>query len=319
MRPRAEGPEVLIAQAEGLGVSIGVTQQARLGQRISIPAPGQPLSRSPSPDFGASDILDGSTGVEADSEHFAMRVKIDGLTKAYGVPIFGRSIALDNVSLEFQSAELIAIVGANGAGKTTLLKSLVGILSPTSGAVLLDNERFSRRRIDLRRRIAYLPDVPLFFANTTVLKHISLYVACYKAERVGLDEQIVAWLQEFALLPKIDDQISTLSRGEKYKAALIALLAVDAELWLIDEPFASGMDPEGLAAFRKAARMAVERGATVIYSTQILEVAERFADRVCILQSGRVRTCDSLERLREIHGIQGGNLEAIYRRISDTP
>ncbi|MCA9166028.1 MAG: ABC transporter ATP-binding protein [Planctomycetales bacterium] len=248
-----------------------------------------------------------------------MQVKIDQLTKAYGMPMFGQTIALDNVFLEFPGAELVAIVGANGAGKTTLLESLVGIVASTSGAVFLDGERFSRSRIDLRRRIAYLPDVPLFFANTTVLKHISLYVACYEADRVGLDAEIVNWLQEFALLPKIDHQVRTLSRGERYKAALIALLAVNAELWLIDEPFASGMDPEGLLAFRKAARMAVERGVTVIYSTQILEVAERFSDRVCILQSGRVRTFDSIERLRDQHGIHGGDLEAIYRRISETP
>lgn len=77
------------------------------------------------------------------------------------------------------------------------------------------------------------------------------------------------------------------------------LLAIDPPIWLLDEPFASGMDPLGLTAFRRHAHQAAERGHTVIYTTQILEVAERFSDRVCVLHQGTVRAFGALDSLRE--------------------
>jgi ABC-2 type transport system ATP-binding protein len=230
---------------------------------------------------------------------------------------YQRRVALDHVSFEVHPGEVVAVLGPNGAGKTTLLKALIGLVVPTSGQILLDKQMFSRQRVDLRRRIAFLPDIPLHFNGATVLKHIGLYVACYDAERDGLDERVIAWLREFGMLSAFDSQIVALSRGQQYKASLISLLAVDAELWLLDEPFASGMDPEGLSAFRRNARAATERGRTVVYSTQILEVAERFADRICILHGGKVRAFDSLDRLRDAYGAADGELQTIYDRLSD--
>ena len=93
----------------------------------------------------------------------------------------------------------------------------------------------------------------------------------------------------------MESPIKLLSRGQIYKANLVGFLAVDPELWLIDEPFASGMDPQGLNAFKKHIRDAVERGKTVIYTTQLLEIAERFADRLCIISQGRIHAFDRVE------------------------
>jgi ABC-type multidrug transport system ATPase subunit len=240
------------------------------------------------------------------------------VTKVYR-NLFGdqRRVALDSVSFELHAGEIVAVLGPNGAGKTTLLKALIGLVMPTSGLILLDNQALSRQRVDLRRRMAFLPDMPLHYLGATVLKQIGLYVACYQAERDGLDERVVAWLSEFGMLSAFNSRIDELSRGQQYKAALISLLAVDAELWLLDEPFASGMDPEGLSAFRRCARAAAERGRTVVYSTQILEVAERFADRICILHGGNVLAFDSLDRLRDCYGAADSELQTIYDRLSD--
>jgi ABC-type multidrug transport system ATPase subunit len=100
-----------------------------------------------------------------------------------------------------------------------------------------------------------------------------------------------------------------------YKAALAALIAVNPEVWLLDEPFASGMDPHGINMLKRYAREAITQGRTIIYSTQILEVVEKFSDKVCILHQGEVRAFDSVTLL-ESSG-QGGGLEEIFRQLRE--
>jgi ABC-2 type transport system ATP-binding protein len=222
-----------------------------------------------------------------------MHVELVGVSKGYG-----SVAALDDVSLEVAPGQIVALVGANGAGKTTLLRCLAAIAAPSSGQILYDSERFERGRLDLRRRLMFLPDVPCYFHEMTVLRHIGMALRLYGVERPGLAEFVVEALADFDLLPLAESQFRRLSRGQIYKAALVALVAVDPELWLFDEPLASGMDPHALAAFRRRAREAAARGRTVIYTTQLLDQAQRFADRVCVIHRGRVRAFERVEALQ---------------------
>jgi ABC-type multidrug transport system ATPase subunit len=120
------------------------------------------------------------------------------------------------------------------------------------------------------------------------------------------------------MLPYIDAPMGTLSRGQCYKAALAALLAVDPEVWMFDEPFASGMDPTGLNVFRERVHDGLRRGRTVLFTTQLLSLAE-FADRVCVLHRGSVHAFDRIERLREQHAPAepGEALEQIFDKLRE--
>ncbi len=239
-----------------------------------------------------------------------MRISIDQLVKTYG-----GVIALDEVSLEIAPGQIGAIIGANGAGKTTLLRSLAGLAAPTKGEIRYDGQTFHRGRVDLRRRFAFLPDTPCVYAEMTVLQHVAMALRLYAAERPGVEDVVAQLLGEFDLLPLAESPLATLSRGELYKAALVAVLAVDPEVWMFDEPFASGMDPHGLTAFRRLARDAAARGRTILYSTQILDVAERFADAVCVLHRGKVRAFGAIEALRQPAGDVEGTLESLFAEL----
>ena len=228
-----------------------------------------------------------------------MHCSIRGLTKSYGA-----TIALRDLSLELAPGQIVAILGANGAGKTTLLRCLAGIAGLDAGEIRYDNQPFRRDRLDLRRRFAFLPDTPYYYAEMSVLAHVGMVLRVYGTEPAGIEERIVELLGGLDLLPLAECPLGSLSRGQAYKAALAAVLAVDPELRLLDEPFASGMDPRGLALFREEARSAAARGRTVLYSTQILEVAERFADRICILDAGRIRAFGTMDELRGQAGTQ---------------
>ncbi len=235
-----------------------------------------------------------------------MRISLHSVSKS-----FGPTPALDDVSLAIEPGEVVAILGPNGAGKTTLLRCLIGVAALDAGAIRCDEELFARDRVDLRKRMLFLPDFPLTYPQMTVLRHVDLVLRLYEAERPAADERVIELLREFDMLPYIDAAMGTLSRGQAYKAALAALLAVDPELWLFDEPFASGMDPAGLNAFRRRVRDALRRGRTVLYTTQLLSLAE-FADRVCVLHRGRVHAFDRIDRLR---GSTGEGATAVLERL----
>ncbi len=241
-----------------------------------------------------------------------MKIQIQNATKSY------QSLrALDDVSIAFDEGQIVALVGSNGAGKTTLLRSLAGIIGLDNGKIFFDTEQFLRERTDLRRRYHFLPDFPAVFEDWSPLQHIGMALRLYGQDQNGAEERVLKLLRDFDLLPLANAPFATLSRGQRYKAVLVTLLAIDPELWLLDEPFASGMDPHGINAFKRYAREAAARGRTIIYSTQILDAAERFSDRICVIHRGKVRAYEATAELHaRVHGDSGG-LDQIFSQLRE--
>ena len=243
-----------------------------------------------------------------------MNIELRGLLKSYGAVR-----ALDRVSLEISPGQIVCLLGLNGAGKTTFLRCLAGIASPDKGDVYYDGDAFRRDRLDLRRRFSFLPDFPFLFWEQPAIRNIGIILRLYEADRPGVEEKVVELLRELDLLPLANTPVQFLSRGQAYKTALAALLAVDPEVWLLDEPFASGIDPHGINALKRHARAAAARGRTIIFSTQLLDVAERFADRVCLIHQGEIRAFDTLARLREAATDKDRVLEGLFHQLREEP
>ncbi|HWL53320.1 MAG TPA: ATP-binding cassette domain-containing protein [Chthoniobacteraceae bacterium] len=238
-----------------------------------------------------------------------MNVRLEGVAKRYGGTM---ALDLAGKSLNLCPGRIIAVVGLNGAGKSTLLHAIAGLLNLQSGTIFFDDEPFERDRVDQRQRFAFLPDFPTFFEGMTPLQHIAMVLRLYEKDGPGSEEKVLGLLKDFSLPALARTPLSTLSRGQRYKAALVALLAAEPELLLLDEPLASGMDGLGLGAFRRHARQLTENGGTVVYTTQILPVAETFSDEVIILHEGRVDAHDAFERLRQA---EGDDLEALLQKL----
>jgi ABC-type multidrug transport system ATPase subunit len=239
-----------------------------------------------------------------------MRISVDALSKRYG-----RVDALDNVNLTIESGQIVAVLGVNGAGKSTFLRCLCGVVAG-SGQISYDGELFTRGNMSVRRKIAFLPDFPIAFPHFTVLRHVGMVLRLYGADEHVMESRVLDLLRGFDILPLIDTAMSKLSRGQSYKAALTALLAVDPEVLLLDEPFASGMDPNGITFLKHEARAAATRNRTVVYSTQILDTAETLADRVLIIDRGQVRYYAALDDLRGVAtGREGGVLEQLFQQL----
>ena len=244
-----------------------------------------------------------------------MRIRLQAVSKTYG-----KVHALQNISLTIEPGQIVSILGPNGAGKTTLLRCLGAIVAQSSGHIYFDDERFTRGNLELRRRVAFLPDFPIAFPHNTVLRHIGMVVRLYEKDNPAIETRVMELLREFQLMPLIDTPMAQLSRGQAYKTALAALLAVDPEVLVLDEPFASGMDPNGITALKREARQATRRGCTIIYSTQILDIAEKLSDWVCVLDRGEIRHFAPLTDLLSVSAGRGeaSGLEKLFQQLRET-
>lgn len=222
-----------------------------------------------------------------------MHLRAETLVKKYGWVT-----ALNGVSLDIEPGQIVAVLGPNAAGKTTLLNALAGLIPLDSGRVLMDGQLYTPGSSELRRRFAFLPDTPPVPTGWSPLRMIGTTLKLYETATQGLEDRVVELLERLDLLEVARWKFRQLSRGQIYKSVLAGFLAADPELWLVDEPFASGMDPRGLGCFKDYARSATRRGRTIVYTTQIIEVAEQFADRICVMDRGRIKAYEEPAKLR---------------------
>ena len=210
------------------------------------------------------------------------------------VKTFGRIRALDGLDLSVQTGEVHGFLGPNGAGKTTTLRILLGLLRADGGkALLLDGDPW-REATELHRRLAYVPGDVSLWRNLSGGEVIDLLGRL----RGGLDPRRRAdLLERFELDPR--KKCRTYSRGNRQKVALIAALATDVELLLLDEPTA-GLDPLMEAAFRECVEEERESGRTVLLSSHILSEVEALCDRVTIIRAGRTVESGTLAELRHL-------------------
>ncbi len=216
-------------------------------------------------------------------------IEIRGLRKS-----FGRTAALDGLDLEVRAGEVHAFLGPNGAGKTTTIRILLGLLRKDAGeAVLLGGDPW-RDAVALHRRLAYVPGDVTLWPGLSGGEIIDLLGRL----RGGLDpRRRQALTERFDLDPA--KKARAYSKGNRQKVALIAALASDAELLLLDEPTA-GLDPLMEATFRDCVTEERRNGRTVLLSSHILAEAEALSDRVTIIREGRTVETGTLAQMRHL-------------------
>ncbi|MEU7858667.1 ABC transporter ATP-binding protein [Nonomuraea sp. NPDC049141] len=216
-------------------------------------------------------------------------ILISGLTKS-----FGRVRALDGLDLTVDTGEVHGFLGPNGAGKTTTLRILLGLLRAGSGHAELLGGNPWRDAVELHRRLAYVPGDVVLWPTLSGGEAIDLLGRL----RGGLDQRRKkALLELFDLDPTKKGR--AYSKGNRQKVALVAALASDVELLLLDEPTA-GLDPLMEAAFRQCVTEERGNGRTVLLSSHILSEVEALCDRVTIVRDGRAVESGTLAQLRHL-------------------
>jgi ABC-2 type transport system ATP-binding protein len=201
---------------------------------------------------------------------------------------FGELAAVDGLDLDLPPGECVALIGHNGSGKTTALRVMCGRLEPTAGTVTVNGaDVHDRRRGHIARaRLAFVPDAPVLYEDLTVREHLELVGVAHGASD-GLDERIDLLVERLGLSRRSDFLPRHLSRGMRQKTQIACALIRPFDVLLLDEPVV-GLDPPSQATLRSLLLEAKRDGAGVVFSTHQLAFAIGLADRLLVLDDGRV-------------------------------
>jgi ABC-2 type transport system ATP-binding protein len=228
---------------------------------------------------------------------------------------FESKVAVDHLDLTVQAGELYALLGPNGAGKTTTLRMVAGLLRPDSGSVSVFGVDALNDPIATKRMIAWVPDEPLLYDKLTPLEYLEFVAGLWSVDpakaRVRAEE-LLRWLD---LWNDRDQRCEGFSRGMKQKAALAGALIHDPKLLILDEPL-TGLDAAVARQVKDLLQSRVREGATVIMTTHILEVAEQLAERIGIIQGGKLRAEGTLAELRSRSGLNDSSLEDVFLELT---
>jgi ABC-2 type transport system ATP-binding protein len=227
----------------------------------------------------------------------------------------GTFTAVDDLSFNVASGEIVGLIGPNGAGKTTTLRSLAGILRPTRGRVRIDAHDIVEAPIEAKRCLAFMPDEPHLFEYLTVVEHLRLVARLYGVE--DFDRRSAALIDELQLTGKEQSLPGELSRGMRQKVVIACGLVRTATTLLFDEPL-TGLDPIGIRRMRNTIVSRARDGAAILLSSHLLHLVEEICSRVIIMDHGRKIADGTFEELasRADLASAGSSLEQIFLRVT---
>ena len=244
-----------------------------------------------------------------DMNSTGLALQIRGLAKRFDRP------AVDGLDLSVRVGEYYALLGANGAGKTTTLRMVTGLLQPDRGAISVYGVDALADPIGAKRIMAWLSDEPMIYDKLTPLEYLDFVAGLWGVDRTLAQTRGRELLDRLGLAPHAHERCEGLSKGMRQKVALAGALVHDPKLIILDEPF-TGLDAGSARSVKDVLRARLRDGCAVIMTTHILDVAERMADRIGVIASGKLVAEGTLATLREKAGAGdapgGASLEDVF-------
>ena len=219
-------------------------------------------------------------------------IEIKNVTKKYG-----DKKALDNISFTVNDGEIFAFIGHNGAGKTTLIKSIVGIHDFEEGDIIIDGVSIKENPLECKKKIAYVPDNPETYEHMKGIDYLNFICDMYEIDQDTREKNIKKYASIFEIEDKLTDTIESYSHGMKQKIVLIAALAHNPDILIMDEPFV-GLDPKAVFDIKEILNEMIKDKKIVFYSTHILDVAEKLCSRVAIIKNGKIIKSGSMKEIK---------------------
>ena len=220
-------------------------------------------------------------------------IELSHVTKVYG----GTHTAVNNCSFQVEDGKITGFIGPNGAGKTTTLKMITGILEPTEGQILLDGTDIQINPLEAKKKIGFVSDNPDNFLRLKGLEYLNFMADIYDVPQAGRMEKIQAMAKRFEIEDVLGDKILSYSHGMRQKVMVMGALIHDPSLWILDEPM-TGLDPRAAFELKEMMREHAQSGHAVLFSTHVLEVAEKLCDQVVIINKGQIVFQGTLDQLR---------------------
>ena len=221
-----------------------------------------------------------------------MSIAVKELTKRYG-----SQLAVNRVSFEVNTGEIVGFIGPNGAGKSTTMKMITGTLSPDTGLVLINDLPALDHQREIRGMIGYLPENNPLYPEMYIREYLQYVAGLYKLNGKKARERISTVIDMTALSREVDKKIGNLSKGYRQRVGLAQALIHDPEILILDEP-TSGLDPNQLVEIRNLVST-IGKAKTVLLSTHILQEVEAICDRVIIINNGGIVADENAQHLKK--------------------
>jgi ABC-2 type transport system ATP-binding protein len=232
-------------------------------------------------------------------------LSVRGLTKRFD------RLAVDSLDLTIHAGEFYALVGPNGAGKTTTLRMVAGLLRPDAGAVSIFGIDALENPVAAKQVMAWVSDEPMIYDKLTPLEYLEFVAGLWGIAPAVSEPTAHELLASLGLAPHRHERCEGFSKGMRQKVALAGALVHDPRLIILDEPL-TGLDAVSARHVKGLLAARVRAGCTVIMTTHILEVAERMADRIGVIASGRLVAEGTLAELRQQNGHTDTSLEDLF-------
>ena len=236
-----------------------------------------------------------------------MSIAVKEISKSYG-----SQIAVNKVSFEVHTGEIVGFIGPNGAGKSTTMKMITGTLSPDSGLVTINDKPALEFQKEIRGLIGYLPENNPLYPEMYIREYLQYVAGLYQVSGKRARERISSVIEMTALTAEVGKKIGNLSKGYRQRVGLAQALIHDPEILILDEP-TSGLDPNQLVEIRNLVS-SIGKEKTVLLSTHILQEVEAICDRVIIINNGKIVADENAARLKETGE---GHIQTIHIELED--
>jgi ABC-2 type transport system ATP-binding protein len=237
-------------------------------------------------------------------------LEVRGLTKRFDRP------AVDALDLTIRSGEFYALLGPNGAGKTTTLRMVAGLLQPDSGSIAIAGIDALKDPVAAKQITAWVSDEPMIYDKLTPLEYLEFVGGLWGVDAAIAERSARELLVSLGLEANMHERCEGFSKGMRQKVALAGALIHDPLLIILDEPL-TGLDAVSARHVKGLLAERVRAGCTVILTTHILEVAERMADRIGVISSGKLIAEGTLAELRQQNGTNDTSLEDVFIALVD--
>lgn len=237
-------------------------------------------------------------------------ISINNLTKVYGKD----HTVVDNTTWTAEDGQITGFIGHNGAGKTTTLKMITGTLKATSGSVTVNGYDVEKEPLKVKEQFGYVSDSPDHFLALKGIEYLNFIADVFNVSAKEREEFINTIAKKFGMYDALNSSILSYSHGMRQKIMLMGALIHNPSVWILDEPL-TGLDPQSAYELKKMMREHVEKGNSVLFSTHVLEVAEKLCDKVVIIRKGKIQFTGSMDELKEKYS-HLSSLEEIFLAIS---
>lgn len=236
-------------------------------------------------------------------------IQINHLTKTYNKTF----LAVDDISMHIKPGTIVGFIGPNGAGKTTTLNMITGILEQDEGSIVINGHDTLKEPLAAKKEFGFVSDDPNSFLTLKGIEYLNFIADVYGIDKETRQQRIEYYAKELSLEESLGDKISSYSHGMRQKIMVIGTLIHEPNILILDEPL-TGLDPHSSYILKEIMKKRAAEGQSVLFSTHVLEVAEKLCDQIIIINHGKILYTGTLQDLKKEY--PDYSLEQIFLEVT---